>query len=110
MILFIDSTNNQRTIIKIDNQEFVREVSSPRDQDVFGLIASSFEKLNLKPTDITEIEVNPGPGSFTGTRIGVSIANALGYALKIPVNGQNLPVEPIYSSPPSITQSKKVTG
>lgn len=103
MILFIDSTDNTKTIIKIGDQEFIRKVDSPRDQDVFGLITSSFEKLNLKPIDITEILVNPGPGSFTGTRIGVSIANALSYALKVPVNGQNLPVEPIYSSPPSIT-------
>jgi tRNA A37 threonylcarbamoyltransferase TsaD len=88
----------------------VREVDSPRDQDVFGLITSSFKKLGLKPTDITSIKVNPGPGSFTGTRIGVSIANALGFALKVPVNGNNLPTDPIYSSPPSITQPKKVTG
>lgn len=106
MILFIDSTNNQKTIVKIGDHEFVREVDSPRDQDVFGLLTSSFEKINLKPSDITEIVVNTGPGSFTGTRIGVSIANALGYALKIPVNTQNLPVEPVYSSPPSISTPK----
>lgn len=36
---------------------------------------------------ITAIEVNTGPGSFTGTRVGVAVANALGFALDIPVNG-----------------------
>lgn len=107
MHLFIDSTDNNKTAIRIGDREFIREVSSPREQDVFGLITSSFEKLNLKPTDISEILVNLGPGSFTGTRIGVSIANVLGFALKVPVNGQKLPIEPVYSSPPSIT-SKKV--
>lgn len=106
MTLYIDSTDNTKTTIKIGDKEFVRQVNSPRDQDVFGLITTSFESLGLKPTDITAIEVNTGPGSFTGTRIGVSIANALGFALKIPVNGQDLPVEPIYSSPPSITTRK----
>lgn len=107
MKLYLDSTDNTKTLIRIGDKEFVREVASPRDQDVFGLITSSFEKLNLKPIDITGIEVNVGPGSFTGTRIGVSIANALGFALKVPVNGQNSPLEPIYSSPPSITQKSK---
>ncbi len=40
-------------------------------------------KLDLKK--ITEIIVKPNPKSFTGSRVGVTIANALGYALDIPV-------------------------
>lgn len=36
------------------------------------------------------IEVETGPGSFTGLRVGVSVANALGFALGIPVNGKKL--------------------
>lgn len=35
---------------------------------------------------ITEIEVKTNPQSFTGSRVGTAIANALGYALKIPVS------------------------
>ncbi|EKD65038.1 MAG: hypothetical protein ACD_50C00208G0010, partial [uncultured bacterium] len=31
------------------------------------------------------IEVNTHPGSFTGIRVGMAIANALGFALKIPI-------------------------
>lgn len=47
--------------------------------------------------DLTVIEVNPGPGSFTGTRVGVAVANALGYALDLPVNGKKGKIiEPIY--------------
>lgn len=45
------------------------------------------EGLKKYLKDITAIEVNTGPGSFTGTRVGVAIANALGFALNIPVNG-----------------------
>lgn len=37
--------------------------------------------------DLTEIEVNEGPGSYTGLRVGASVAQALGFALNIPVNG-----------------------
>ncbi len=100
MKLYLDSTDNTKVIIRLDDQEFINQVSSPREQDVFGFLVACFEKENLTPQDITEIEVNPGPGSFTGTRIGVSIANALGFSLSVPVNGQTNPIEPIYSSPP----------
>ena len=104
MKLYLDSTDNTRVIIRLDGKEFVNRVDSPRNQDVFGFLLSCLEKENFKQEDITGIEVNRGPGSFTGTRIGVTIANALGFALGVPVNGQKHPVEPIYSSPPSITQ------
>lgn len=40
--------------------------------------------------DLKGIEVETGPGSFTGLRVGVSVANALGYSLGIPVNGKKL--------------------
>ena len=106
MILYIDSTDNTQVIVRIDDKEFVNRVDSPRNQDVFGFLLSCLEKEHLKQEDITEVVVNAGPGSFTGTRIGVTIANALGFALGIPVNGQNNPVEPVYSSPPSTTSPK----
>ncbi len=36
-------------------------------------------KLELK--DIDQFESDPGPGSFTGVRIGAAVANALNFAL-----------------------------
>jgi|SRR3990167_742794 len=99
MKLYLDSTNNTQVIVRLDDKEFVNHVDSPRNQDVFGFLLSCLENEKLHQEDITEIEVNPGPGSFTGTRIGITIANALGFALGIPVNGQNNPVEPIYFVP-----------
>lgn len=38
--------------------------------------------------DITAIIVFRGPGSFTGLRIGITVANALGYGLSVPVIGE----------------------
>lgn len=40
-------------------------------------------KMSLK--DIEGIVVFKGPGSFTGLRIGLSVANALAYGLGIPI-------------------------
>lgn len=42
------------------------------------------------------IEVETGQGSFTGLRVGVSVANALGFALGIPVNGKKMETELAY--------------
>ena len=42
---------------------------------------------SLDWTDVGAIIVYQGPGSFTGLRIGISVANALGYSLECPVIG-----------------------
>lgn len=107
MTIYIDGTDNKKTIIRINDKEFTRNVESPRDQDVLGFLVHCMEQENVHPEDIDSIEVNTGPGSFTGTRVGVAIANVLGYALDIKVNGSHSPAEPIYSSPPSITKKKE---
>ena len=59
--------------------------------------------------DISAIEVVPGPGSFTSSRIGVAVANALAFGLNIPVNGHlHEFVKPVYDRPANITMSKKL--
>jgi len=108
MKLYIDSTDNLKTIIRLDDHQLIREYSSPRDQDILAAIDEILQKNNATPQDLTAIEVNPGPGSFTGARVGVSIANAFAYSLDLPINGQQPPIEPIYDSPPNITFRKVV--
>lgn len=46
------------------------------------------ETYNLKT--LKAIEVETEPGSFTGLRVGVAVANALGYSLGISVNGKKI--------------------
>lgn len=100
MKLFIDTSSNEQTIIKLDDQELVQDSRVHHSQVVLPMFEKLLKNKSCNLTDLTEIEVNPGPGSFTGLRVGVSIANALGYALKIPVNGKKIwemeIVEPIY--------------
>ncbi len=45
------------------------------------------KKIKRTKKDIGLVAVDVGPGSFTGVRIGVSLARALGQALHIPVVG-----------------------
>ena len=88
--LIIDTTNNKSTSIRLQTSTKIDEIiedSLPKSQSTLKIIDKILKKNNLKPTDIEEIEVNTGPGSFTGTRVGVAIANALGFGLDIKVNG-----------------------
>ena len=46
---------------------------------------STFLKANsVKPSDLTAVIAGVGPGSYTGTRVAVTIAKTLAYALNIP--------------------------
>lgn len=101
-ILYIDTSNSLETLIKLSigaQSKELREISlGRRFQSVLILIDKILSGNNLIPKDLDEIEVNPGPGSFTGIRVGVSIANTLAQTLQIPLNGKaNHLVAPIYA-------------
>ena len=42
---------------------------------------------NVQVSDISYIGVGVGPGSYTGIRVGVSVAQCLAYALSLPLCG-----------------------
>ena len=50
-------------------------------------IKHTLESQNIKLQQLGGIVVYQGPGSFTGLRIGISVANALADSLKIPIVG-----------------------
>lgn len=88
--LIIDTTDNKKTTVKLvanGTEDGITEESKPKSQATLIIIDRLLKTNNLKPTEIDEIEVNTGPGSFTGTRVGVAIANALGFGLDVKVNG-----------------------
>lgn len=107
MNIYIDSCQTGVVIIKIDDQVFSQEIDRPQDQNILALLDSSLRSLGIDKSQITSIGVNRGPGSFTGSRVGVSVANALAFALRVKVNDQIPPVLPIYSQGPNITLPKK---
>lgn len=49
-------------------------------------IVSMFDKKKLQAKDIDKIIVVNGPGSFTGIRIGITIAKVYAWSLKIPIS------------------------
>lgn len=92
--LIIDTTNNKEVIIclKIDNKKIVKKknLETGKSQQVLPLIVKLLSENKLSLKDIGALEVNTGPGSFTGIRVGIAIANTLSFFLKIPVNGKKI--------------------
>lgn len=100
--LIIDSSDNKKIIVglRIEKKKYFlkHKTDSKKAQVILSLIDQILKKLNLKIKDIETIEVNSGPGSFTGLRVGISIANTLGFALRIPINNKKIGelAEPVY--------------
>lgn len=90
IILYIDTSVREEIKIgvEINGKLYERKAKNLKSQETLPLIEKILKEKKIKQSQINEIKVNKGPGSFTGIRIGISIANALGFALKIPVNGK----------------------
>jgi tRNA threonylcarbamoyl adenosine modification protein YeaZ len=103
VVLHIDTSNNKEVVVRlvIDGKEDILKQAPDhrKAQVVLPMIQSVLEDHQLQLRDITAIEVNPGPGSFTGLRVGITIANTLGQLLKVPINGKKIgeTVEAVYS-------------
>jgi len=97
-----------------------------QSQELLPNIDKLLKTNKIKPEQLKQVVVNLGPGSFTGLRVGISVANTFGYGLGIPVLGQTYlegdigkrieqllqliaktkkfrQVLPVYGSPPHIT-------
>lgn len=94
IILYIDTSDSVVTKIAIirdqERKEYLEKTDQKKSQNLLPLIEMSFRKEKLELKDLTEIQVDTGPGSFTGIRVGIAIANTLGWILKIPVNGSDV--------------------
>jgi tRNA threonylcarbamoyladenosine biosynthesis protein TsaB len=101
--LILDTSDNKmiKVGLKIDNKEYVltKKMKSNKEQVVLPMMDRILKKHSLKLRDISAIQVNPGPGSYTGLRVGIAIANALAFVLKVPVNDSKIGevILPIYS-------------
>jgi tRNA threonylcarbamoyladenosine biosynthesis protein TsaB len=101
MKLFIDTSIAEKIVIGLGEQRFEADAKKERSQKLLPFIDEKLKELNKSIDDISEIEVVTGPGSFTGLRVGVSVANTIGWAQQIQVNGQDIkksgPITPNYS-------------
>ncbi len=89
MILYIDTSSNflYTGIVEKDKIicEIKKEYGHTLSEYALPEIVSMFEKNNIEPNQITKIVVVDGPGSFTGIRIGITIAKVYAWSLNIPI-------------------------
>ncbi|MDD2822923.1 MAG: tRNA (adenosine(37)-N6)-threonylcarbamoyltransferase complex dimerization subunit type 1 TsaB [Candidatus Daviesbacteria bacterium] len=97
MILHIDTKDRKVITVSLKKEgEIIKSLSEENEygsQVLLPLITKLLKKENIEFKDLTAVEVEEGPGSFTGLKVGASVAQSLGFALNIPVNGKlNEPV------------------
>lgn len=101
-IIRIDTSDNllTRVELEMDRKKHILEEKreTPGDQNVLELIDKLLEKQDVLLKDVHAIEINTGPGSFTGLKVGAAIANALSFSGSISVNGKQIGeiAEPTY--------------
>lgn len=116
--LYICEGNKVLAEIKWQAHLKLAETLHSKIREILNLLSISYK-------DLDSIAVYRGPGSFTGLRIGMSVANALAYAQSMPIvatsgdnwlpnaikalsTGQNDKIAvPDYGGPAYTTQPKK---
>ena len=83
--LFLDTSSNYLTISVLENNKVLKlehiNLSKALSKLALLSIKKLLDSLNMKPNDIDEIICVKGPGSFTGIRVGVTIAKTYAYSL-----------------------------
>jgi len=102
MILELDTSNryNKRVTLKKGVNVMASKIT---DGDVLTAVKELLDEANLTLADIEKVTAITEGESFTGLRVGASIANALNFALGKIVEIDKDLVFPKYSSPPKIT-------
>ena len=100
--LLIDTTDRNTVKIRVTTPRgnFEKVGAREGEADITLLtIEKILREANISLSEIHDIQIKEGPGSFTGIRIGISIANTLSFALKKSVNEKTLGeiVEPVYN-------------
>jgi tRNA threonylcarbamoyl adenosine modification protein YeaZ len=92
-VLFIDTGSHTGTIACMTEKECVASTSVDHrisDEKFVPMVEAVLNQANWTYQDLTQVAVVSGPGGFTSIRVGVASANALAYALSIPITGIQL--------------------
>ncbi len=127
LILTIRTDKPEAEIGLYDNLQQLAYLTWPAHRELAETLHHKIKELldgqGQALEDVQGVVVYDGPGSFTGLRIGISVANALATALRIPIigsggedwlaglrkvaSGKSEPVVPEYGAPVHITKPKK---
>ncbi len=87
--LFIDSATATLVVAVVVNGEikylFNEKVGTDMSSAIMSKISMAFDQAGIVPQDLDKIFAVNGPGSFTGIRVGLTVAKTMAWSLKIPV-------------------------
>jgi tRNA threonylcarbamoyladenosine biosynthesis protein TsaB len=90
-VLAIDTSNLVMGIAVLDEGkvlgEYITNLKKNHSIRVMPAIEEVLKETGVKPADLDRIVVAKGPGSYTGVRIGVTIAKTLAWTLKKELTG-----------------------
>ncbi len=91
MILCIETATSVCSVALCDRERIIsaRENSEGRSHAslLTVYIGELFREQNITASELEAVAVSKGPGSFTGLRIGVSVAKGISYRASIPLIG-----------------------
>ena len=93
-VLYIDTSSDYLYSGIVIEDKLVSSIKKKYEKDLskeaLPQVIELFNKANIIPKDLDKIIVVNGPGSFTGIRIGITIAKTIAWALNInitPISG-----------------------
>ena len=91
IILNIETSANACSVALGKNGKLLDQLASEsawkHSKELTLLIDRLMKRNSLDFSDLHAVAVSSGPGSYTGLRVGVSAAKAIGYAKKLPLIG-----------------------
>ena len=89
---------NEQSVSLFEGEVVIDEVRG--SLDIVSEIKKILDKNKISIDDVVDFDANPGPGSFTGIKKGITVANVLNWAL-----GIQKEVRPQYGSEPNIDKN-----
>lgn len=87
--LFLDTCNHQIFIGLLKDNKLIDRFSFINDNNLSEKLLPSIKEIldhnSIDKKELNEIYVSIGPGSFTGIRIGVTVAKTMAWSLKIKI-------------------------
>ena len=97
MIICIETASNQCSVALCDSSGVLSSRESNNQRSHASMltvyIGEIMKEMSVDPYGLEAVAVSKGPGSFTGLRIGVSVAKGIAFAASIPLIG----IETTYS-------------
>lgn len=89
IVLGIESCGDIGSVALVSEEKIIGEISinvkNNHSITLAPMVADILKLVDLKVKDLDAIAVDVGPGSFTGLRIGISLASSLAYGQDKPV-------------------------